>query len=144
MALTLILAYIAFFVSCFRPVFWTPVPEIFPNDMRVLAMTFPVLTQWIANAFVVLLFPLAFHVIGNAVTFGFLAVMALGQGYLVMCAGGTEQVAKGNGEPLGRRDGGGQERRRQRGTLEIQRPGYRLIPRVSFTGAPNSTVVEKS
>lgn len=78
--LALIMTYIAFFASCIGPVFWTLMPEIFPNDMRGLAMTFPVLTQWIANALVVLLFPLAFHVIGKAVTFGFLAVMALGQG----------------------------------------------------------------
>jgi hypothetical protein len=56
------------------------VPEIFPNDVRGLAMTFPVLTQWIANALVVLLFPLAFHVIGKAETFGFLAIMAVAQG----------------------------------------------------------------
>jgi sugar porter (SP) family MFS transporter len=78
--LTLILAYIAFFAACIGPVFWTLLAEIFPNDMRGLAMTFPVLTQWVANAFVVLLFPLAFHVIGKAVTFAFLAVMALAQG----------------------------------------------------------------
>lgn len=78
--LALILTYLAFFAACIGPVFWTLMPEIFPNDMRGLAMTFPVLTQWIANAFVVLLFPLAFHVIGKALTFGFLAVMALGQG----------------------------------------------------------------
>jgi SP family arabinose:H+ symporter-like MFS transporter len=77
--LTLILAYIAFFAACIGPVFWTLVPEIFPNDMRGLAMTFPVLTQWIANALVVLLFPFAFHVIGKAATFGFLATMALAQ-----------------------------------------------------------------
>jgi len=43
-------------------------------------MTFPVLTQWVANALVVLLFPYAFHVIGKAGTFGFLAAMALAQG----------------------------------------------------------------
>jgi len=78
--LTLILTYIAFFAACIGPVFWTLVPEIFPNDMRGLAMTFPVLTQWVANALVVLLFPYAFHVIGKAGTFGFLAAMALAQG----------------------------------------------------------------
>jgi sugar porter (SP) family MFS transporter len=78
--MALILTYIAFFASCIGPVFWTLLPEIFPNDMRGLAMTFPVLTQWIANALVVLFFPLAFHVIGKAGTFGFLALMALGQG----------------------------------------------------------------
>jgi hypothetical protein len=40
-------------------------------------MTVPVLTQWIANAAVVLFFPLAFNQIGKAVTFSFLAAMAL-------------------------------------------------------------------
>jgi SP family arabinose:H+ symporter-like MFS transporter len=77
--LMLILAYLAFFAACIGPVFWTLVPEIFPNYIRGTAMTVPVLTQWIANALVVLLFPLAFHQIGKAITFGFLAAMALAQ-----------------------------------------------------------------
>ena len=42
-------------------------------------MTVPVLTQWVANALVVLFFPYAFNRIGKAVTFGFLAIMALAQ-----------------------------------------------------------------
>lgn len=75
--LVLILTYLAFFASCIGPVFWTLVPEIFPNYIRGRAMTVPVLTQWIANAVVVLFFPLAFHQIGKAITFGFLASMAL-------------------------------------------------------------------
>ncbi len=74
-----ILAYLAFFAACIGPVFWTLVPEIFPNYIRGTAMTIPVLTQWVANAVVVLLFPLAFHQIGKAITFGFLAAMALAQ-----------------------------------------------------------------
>ena len=37
------------------------------------------LTQWIANAVVVLFFPYAFNQIGKAVTFGFLAAMAITQ-----------------------------------------------------------------
>jgi sugar porter (SP) family MFS transporter len=78
--LTFILTYLAFFAACIGPVFWTLMPEIFPNDVRGTAMTVPVLIQWIANAIVVLLFPYAFHVIGKAFTFGFLALMALGQG----------------------------------------------------------------
>ena len=78
--LALILTYLAFFCACIGPVFWTLVPEIFPNDVRGLAMTVPVLTQWVANALVVLLFPFAFHVIGKSFTFGFLALMALAQG----------------------------------------------------------------
>ena len=74
-----ILGYLAFFSSCIGPVFWTLVAEIFPNDLRGTAMTVPVLTQWIANAAVVLFFPLAFNQIGKAITFGFLATAALAQ-----------------------------------------------------------------
>jgi hypothetical protein len=48
-------------------------------------MTVPVLTQWVANAVVVLFFPLAFNQIGKAVTFGFLAVMALTQAIFTWC-----------------------------------------------------------
>jgi sugar porter (SP) family MFS transporter len=77
--LVLIFTYLAFFEACIGPVFWTLVPEIMPNYIRGTAMTVPVLTQWVANALVVLLFPLAFHQIGKGITFGFLAVMALAQ-----------------------------------------------------------------
>jgi MFS transporter, SP family, arabinose:H+ symporter len=79
LVLVLILAYLAFFASCVGPVFWTLVPEIFPNDVRALAMTIPVLLQWVANAVVVLVFPFAFHQIGKVVTFSFLAVMSITQ-----------------------------------------------------------------
>jgi SP family arabinose:H+ symporter-like MFS transporter len=79
LVLALILGYLAFFCACIGPVYWTLVPEIFPNDVRGMAMTFPVLIQWVANALVVLLFPYAFHVIGKSFTFGFLAVMCICQ-----------------------------------------------------------------
>ncbi len=78
--LAFILTYLAFFSFGVGPVFWTLVPEIFPNDVRGRAMTVPVLVQWVANATVVLLFPSAFHVIGRALTFGFLGLMAICQG----------------------------------------------------------------
>jgi hypothetical protein len=42
-------------------------------------MTIPVLTQWVANAVVVLLFPYAFNQLGKAATFSVLAVAALAQ-----------------------------------------------------------------
>jgi len=77
--LILILGYLGFFSSCIGPVFWTLVSEIFPNNIRGTAMAVPVLTQWIANAVVVLFFPYAFNQIGKAITFGFLAVMAIVQ-----------------------------------------------------------------
>jgi SP family arabinose:H+ symporter-like MFS transporter len=80
LVLVLILAYLAFFCACVGPVFWTLVPEVFPNDVRGRAMAAPVLIQWVANAVVVLFFPYAFHVIGKAATLGFLAVMSLTQG----------------------------------------------------------------
>jgi SP family arabinose:H+ symporter-like MFS transporter len=80
LVLVLILTYLAFFCACVGPVFWTLVPEVFPNDVRGRAMSLPVLTQWVANAVVVLFFPYAFHVIGKAATLGFLAVMSLTQG----------------------------------------------------------------
>jgi sugar porter (SP) family MFS transporter len=69
--------FIAFFASCIGPVFWTLVPEIFPNGVRGRAMVVPVVTQWVTNAIVVLLFPLAFHRLGRIPTFAFLACMAL-------------------------------------------------------------------
>lgn len=81
--LVVILTYLAFFACCIGPVFWTLVPEIFPNDARGAAMIVPVLIQWVANAVVVLFFPYAFHVIGKASTFGFLALMSLVQGVFV-------------------------------------------------------------
>jgi SP family arabinose:H+ symporter-like MFS transporter len=80
LVLIFVLAYLAFFSSCIGPVFWTLIPEIFPNDVRGMAMTVPVLIQWVANAIVVLVFPFAFHVIGKASTLSFLALMALVQG----------------------------------------------------------------
>ena len=77
--LVMILTYLACFAACIGPVFWTLVPEIFPNHIRGTAMSVPVLTQWVANAVVVLLFPFAFNQIGKAVTFSVLAVAALAQ-----------------------------------------------------------------
>ena len=77
LVLALILLYLAFFASCVGPVFWTLVPEIFPSDVRGTAMTVPVLLQWVANAIVVLYFPIAFDVMGKAFTFGFLAAVSL-------------------------------------------------------------------
>jgi SP family arabinose:H+ symporter-like MFS transporter len=77
LVLGLLLTYIAFFAACIGPVFWTLVPEIFPNRIRAAAMSVPVLTQWVANAIMVLFFPAAFNQIGKVPTFAFLAVMAL-------------------------------------------------------------------
>jgi sugar porter (SP) family MFS transporter len=77
MVVCLLAMFTAFFAACIGPVFWTLVPEIFPNKVRGRAMVVPVVTQWVANALVVLLFPLAFHQAGKLATFAFLACMSL-------------------------------------------------------------------
>jgi len=77
--LVLIVVYLLFFASCIGPVFWTLLPEIFPNGVRGKALTVPVLTQWIANAVVVLFFPALLHGAGQALTFGLLAAACLAQ-----------------------------------------------------------------
>ena len=79
LALVLILAYLACFASCIGPVFWTLVPEILPTHVRGTAMTVPVLTQWVANAIVVLLFPAMLNQLGQAPTFAILAAFSLAQ-----------------------------------------------------------------
>jgi SP family arabinose:H+ symporter-like MFS transporter len=79
LALVLILGYLAFFASCIGPVFWTLVPEIMPTRVRGTAMTVPVLTQWVANAVVVLLFPAALNRLGQAPTFAILGAVSLAQ-----------------------------------------------------------------
>jgi SP family arabinose:H+ symporter-like MFS transporter len=93
LVLVLILLFLAFFSSCIGPVFWTLVPEIFPNDLRGAAMTVPVLIQWVANAAVVLLFPLVFHRVGKTFTFSFFALMALTQGIFTwVCVPETKNI----------------------------------------------------
>jgi SP family arabinose:H+ symporter-like MFS transporter len=74
---------IASFASCIGPVFWTLIPEMFPNRARGRGMIVPVVTQWVANALVVLLFPPALHRIGMLPTFAFLACGALFQALFV-------------------------------------------------------------
>lgn len=77
----LVMVYLALFASCIGPVFWTLMPEMFPNYIRGTAMTAPVLTQWVTNAMVVLLFPFAFAQLGTGATFGFLSAMCLLQAF---------------------------------------------------------------
>lgn len=79
--LVLILAYLICFCSCIGPVFWTLVPEIMPTDVRGTAMIVPVLTQWVANAVVVLLFPVALNRLGQAPTFAILGAASLAQAW---------------------------------------------------------------
>jgi SP family arabinose:H+ symporter-like MFS transporter len=79
--LVLLVAYLMFFASCIGPVFWTLVPEIFPNHVRSGAMIVPVLVQWFANGVVVFIFPSLFAGFGQAITFGLLAAACLLQAF---------------------------------------------------------------
>jgi SP family arabinose:H+ symporter-like MFS transporter len=79
--LVLILGYLVCFCSCIGPVFWTLVPELMPTRIRGTAMIVPVLTQWVANAVVVLLFPTALNQLGKAPTFAVLAAFSLAQAW---------------------------------------------------------------
>lgn len=73
--------FIAFFASCIGPVFWTVLPEIFPNQVRASSMMVPVVVQWLANAAVVLAFPVALHHVGMTDIFLFLACMSILQAW---------------------------------------------------------------
>lgn len=73
-ALGLIMAFVAIFSACIGPVFWTLVSEIFPNRVRGTAMSFPVFTQWVANAVVVGFFPWMLANSGPSITFGILGI----------------------------------------------------------------------
>ena len=77
--LLFIIMFLIFFSACVGPVFWTYMSEIFPNRIRGTAMSVPVFTQWIFNALVVLVFPLMLKHLATAITFGLLALFALGQ-----------------------------------------------------------------
>jgi SP family arabinose:H+ symporter-like MFS transporter len=77
--LALIIGYLFFFASCIGPVFWTLLPELFPNAARGTALAVPVLLQWAANALVVLAFPPLFEAAGQALTFAVLAAACFAQ-----------------------------------------------------------------
>lgn len=105
--LALITVYLLFFAACIGPVFWTLLPEIFPNRVRGAAMTVPVLTQWIANAVVVLFFPAVFAALGQSLTFGFLAFASLSQAlFTYFFLPETKNVSLEDMENLWRRRGG--------------------------------------
>jgi len=77
--LLLIILFLIFFSACVGPVFWTYMSEIFPNRIRGTAMSVPVFTQWVFNAMIVLVFPAMLKHLSTAISFGILAVFALGQ-----------------------------------------------------------------
>jgi MFS transporter, SP family, arabinose:H+ symporter len=67
--LFLILTYIASFSASLGPVTWVLVAEIFPNKLRSKAMSVSIVSLWIANFTLILLFPLILNRMGGAAAF---------------------------------------------------------------------------
>lgn len=84
LVLFFIVLFIIFFAACIGPVFWTYISEIFPNRIRGTAMSVPVFTQWICNGLLILIFPAMMKRLDLGVTFGILALFALGQLFFVV------------------------------------------------------------
>lgn len=84
LVLFFIVLFIIFFAACIGPVFWTYMSEIFPNRIRGTAMSVPVFAQWICNGLLILIFPAMMKKLDLGVTFGILALFALGQLFFVV------------------------------------------------------------
>jgi MFS transporter, SP family, arabinose:H+ symporter len=75
--LFLILMYIASFSASVGAVTWVIVSEIFPNKLRSKAMSLSIVSLWIANFFLILVFPLMLTRLGGAAAFLLFDVMCV-------------------------------------------------------------------
>jgi MFS transporter, SP family, arabinose:H+ symporter len=67
--LLLILTYIASFSASLGPVTWVLVSEIFPNKLRSKAMSVAIVSLWLANFLLILIFPVILNRFGGATAF---------------------------------------------------------------------------
>ena len=70
-----ILTYCASFAASLGPISWVVISEIFPNKLRSKAMSLAVMAIWIANFFLILVFPFVLSKFGGATAFLIFAVM---------------------------------------------------------------------
>ena len=75
--LLLILMYIASFSASVGAVTWVIVSEIFPNKLRSKAMSVSIVSLWIANFLLILVFPLMLSRLGGAASFLIFDVMCV-------------------------------------------------------------------
>jgi len=75
--LFLILIYIASFSASVGAVTWVIVSEIFPNKLRSKAMSVSIVSLWIANFILILVFPLMLSRLGGASAFLIFDVMCV-------------------------------------------------------------------
>jgi MFS family permease len=75
--LFLILTYIASFSASLGPVTWVLVSEIFPNKLRSKAMSVSIVSLWVTNFLLILVFPLILNRFGGATAFLLFDVMCI-------------------------------------------------------------------
>ena len=75
--LVLILMYIASFSASVGAVTWVIVSEIFPNKLRSKAMSVSIVSLWLANFALILVFPMMLNRLGGATSFLFFDVMCV-------------------------------------------------------------------
>ena len=75
--LFLILVYIASFSASVGAVTWVIVSEIFPNKLRSKAMSVSIVSLWLANFLLILVFPLMLSRLGGATAFLIFDVMCV-------------------------------------------------------------------
>ncbi|MFP3924314.1 sugar porter family MFS transporter [Pseudomonas sp. W5-36] len=73
-ALACILVFLLFMQMCISPVYWLLMSELFPMQVRGLLTGTAVSMQWLFNATVAFLFPIAVDTIGNPTFFVFAAI----------------------------------------------------------------------
>ena len=76
-ALACILVFLLFMQMCISPVYWLLMSELFPSQVRGLLTGTAVSMQWLFNATVAFLFPMALAAVGNP-TFFIFAVINVG------------------------------------------------------------------
>jgi MFS family permease len=76
-ALACILLFLLFMQMCIAPVYWLLMSELFPSQVRGLLTGTAVSMQWLFNALVAFLFPMALAALGNP-TFFIFAVINVG------------------------------------------------------------------
>jgi MFS transporter, SP family, arabinose:H+ symporter len=72
-----ILTYIASFAASLGPVSWVLISEIFPNKLRSKAMSLAVVSLWLSNFILILVFPVVLNRFGGATVFLLFDVMCL-------------------------------------------------------------------
>ncbi len=72
-----LLVYIAFFAASFSPVMWVINSEIFPENVRAIAMSFSTAISWACTYLTVQFSPIVLNRFGGAILFGFFGLFSV-------------------------------------------------------------------